>query len=269
MKSTWSGTITFGLVSIPVNVYTATEDSGPALNFVHESDHGRVSQQWLCKDCGQVIGWSELAKGHNIGTDKAPEMLVLSAPELAGIEVKSREAQVLEFVTLEEIPVQLYGSLYYLAPTPPAIKGQKRAAPGPHHTRAYVLLRETLRRTGLVALVDISLRNRPARAMLSVDGDVIVMRTLLYPAQIREHDFNGYVGGVIPDCELTDAELDTAEALVRAMTGKYDPATHVDSYAVALGALVDGKRPAPEVAEPVSNVVPLFAVLDEAMAGAR
>lgn len=267
MKATWSGTITFGLVSIPVNVYTATQDSGPALNFVHESDHGRVSQQWLCKDCGETVSWSELSKGHNIGTDKAPEMLVLNSDELAGLEVKSREAAVLEFVTLEEIPTQLYGSLYYLAPTPPAIKGQKRAAPGPHHTRAYVLLRETLRRTGLVALVEISLRNRPTRAMLFVDGDVIVMRTLLYPAQVREQTFPVYTGGRIPDCELTAAELDTAAQLVRAMAGKYDPAAHVDSYAVALSELIEAKRtPAPE---PVpDNVVPLFAALNQAMVGA-
>lgn len=272
MKSTWSGTVTFGLVSIPVNVYTATEDSGPALNFVHEHDGGRVSTKYMCKDCGELLDWGQMSKGHEIGRneDKSPIMVCLTNDELAGLDsAKSRQAEVIEFVDAGEISTDQYGQLYYLAPQPPRRKSRSSALPAPS-TKGYSILRETMRSSGVVALVSITLRNRQQRAMLTVDGNTIVMRMLLWSAQVRPHEFYDWEGGTWPEEQLSHDELDMAAQLVECMRGKYDAAQHVDPYAVALTGLIDGKRWPVVAAEPeTSNVVPLFRVLDSAMAGVR
>jgi DNA end-binding protein Ku len=269
MKSTWQGTVTFGLVSIPVNIYTATEDSGPALNYVHEHDGGRVSQQWVCKDCGERIEYSQLAKGHEIGRDedKRPIMVCLSADELKSLDAaKSRQAQVLEFVDAGDVPTEQYGQLYYLAPQPPKRASRSSALPAPN-TRGYSILRETLRSSGLVALVSITLRNREQRAMLTVSGNTIVMRMLLWSAQVRPHEFYDWEGGTWPEEQLSHDELDMAAALVHSMAGKYDPSAHVDAYAAGLSAMIEAKRPVDltVVPEP-SNVVSLLGRLDSAVA---
>lgn len=267
MKSTWTGALTFGLVSIPVNVYTATEDSGPALNLVHEADGGRVSTRYQCKECGEMVEWSQLSKGHNIGTEREPEMVCLTTDELAALDsTKSRQAQVLEFVDAAEIGSELYGQLYYLAPVPPKRKSRSAALPAAN-TRAYSLLRETLRSSGLVGLVSITLRNREQRAMLSVVGNVIVMRMLLWSAQVRPLEFYDWTDGAWPEEQLLDAELDMAGQLVASMVGKFDASEHTDPYATGLSALIEAKRPA--VVEPAAeNVTSIVDRLSAAMVGA-
>lgn len=274
MRAMWTGTITFGLVSIPVNVYTATDrESGPELSFVHADcgagveaqASGRVSVRYQCKSCGDLLTQGQLSKGCVHGDTLIP----LSADELDALNgAKDRNAEVVEFVDACEVPTELYGSLYYVAPYPPRAKSRTSRLPAPV-TRSYQLLVETLRRTGLVGIVRIQLRNREHRAILAVSGDILTMRILLWTAQVRARDFDGWdhLGGTWPAEELTGAELDGAASLVETLRGKFDPAAHVDPYAVKLEALLDAKAEALVSSGPVpDNVTPLFASLAAAVA---
>ena len=117
MKAMWSGAITFGLVNIPVKAYTATGDHGLDLHHVHETDGGRVSLRWECKNCGETVPYGELAKGH----EHEGQMVVLGKDELAALSEKSRAIDVLEFVDPADIDPMMLSSSYYLAPPAPAI----------------------------------------------------------------------------------------------------------------------------------------------------
>lgn len=275
MRAMWTGTITFGLVSIPVNIYTATDrESGPELHYVHAGCGGRpvtegarVSMRYRCSHCEEHLAPGELSKGHQYGD----ELITLSPEEVDGLNGgKCRMAQVESFVDASEIPTELFGSLYYVAPVPPKRASRSSALAAPV-TRAYQMLVETLHRTGTVAVLTISLRNREHRAILSVSEGALTMRVLLWTAQVRERVFDGWGahGGTWPVEEPTVAELDAAAALVEALRGKFDPAEHVDPYAVKLTALLEAKADAVVAAvEPVpDNVTPLFASLAASVAG--
>lgn len=275
MRAMWTGTIAFGLVSIPVNVYTATDrESGPELHYVHagcggrpETEGARVSARYRCSHCEQHLSQGELNKGYMYGE----ELLTFTADELDELNGgKVRTAEVLEFVDAEEIPVELYGSLYYVAPIPPRAKSRTSRLPDPV-TRSYQLLVETLRRTGRVGLVSIQLRNREHRAVLAVSGDILTLRVLLWTAQVRDRAFDGWdkFGGMWPAEELTAGELAMAASTVEAMSGKFDVDAHVDPYAVKLTELIEAKAAALFPVEPVpDNVIDLLAVINRTVSSA-
>lgn len=275
MRAMWTGTIAFGLVSIPVNIYTATDrESGPELHYVHAgcggrpvSEGARVSMRYRCSHCEEHLTPGQLNKGHQYGD----ELITLSAEEVDGLNgAKCRTAQVESFVDPDEVPVELYGALYYVAPVPPKRASRTSALAAPV-TRAYQLLAETLRRTGTVAVLTISLRNREHRAILAVSEGLLTMRVLLWTEQVRERVFDGWGahGGTWPVEEPSGAELAAATSLVEALRGKFDPAEHADPYAAKLSALLEEKAAALVAAvEPVpDNVTPLFASLTASVAG--
>lgn len=274
MRAMWTGTVTFGLVSIPVNVYTGTDrESGPELHYVHadcggvpQPEGARVSMRYRCSRCEEHLVQGQLNKGYAHGA----ELLTFTADELDGLNGgKVRTAEVLEFVDAAEVPAELYGSLYYVAPVPPKAASRTSRLPDPV-TRSYQLLVETLRRSGLVAVVAIQLRNRQHRAILSESQGVLCMRVLLWTAQVRDRNFDGWdkFGGIWPAEELTSAELDQAEALVQAMRGKFDVEAHVDPYAARLEELIEAKVAELPSSQVPDNVTPLFAGLERAMAAA-
>lgn len=274
MRAMWTGTIAFGLVSIPVNIYTATDSqSGPELNYVHAGCGGRpvtegarVSMKYRCSHCEEYLTQGQLNKGHMHGDD----LITLSADEVDGLNgAKCRIAEVESFVDAGEVPAELYGSLYYVAPVPPKKASRSSALSAPV-TRSYQVLVETLGRTGVVGIVSISLRNREHKAVLSVSDGLLTMRVLLWTAQVRARVFDGWGahGGTWPVEQPTEAELDAAGDLVEALRGKFDAATHVDPYAAKLTALLEEKA-ALVSSEPVpDNVTPLFADLALAVSSA-
>jgi DNA end-binding protein Ku len=273
IKATRTVSVTFGLVNFRCNVYTATEDSGPTLHLTHTHDDGsahRVTTRYTCKhpECDETLGFGQCDRAVQVGDRLVP----LSVDEVAALDAKTSECEVIEFVDPAEVPVEMYGQLYYVAPEPPKTKSQEYKAPEPKHARPYALLRESLRREGLVAIVSISLRNRTARGMLYVRDDLLMLRMLLWSAQVREPVFCGYngSGGVIPNYEVSEDELAMAGQLVRVMSGKFDPDRYVDPYAAGIAALVEAKTSAPDPGKEetsTAQVIDLTARLNAAVAG--
>lgn len=260
MRAMWKGSVSFGLVSVPVKMYTATQSNDVSFNQVHREDGGRIKYRRICSVCGEEVAFSDIAKGY-----QAPDgqMVILTDDDLAELPVAgSREIEVERFVPAEQIDPMLLEKSYYLEPE---TVGRK----------AYALLREVLGESDRVALVRIAVRNRSTLAVLRVRDDLIVLQTMMWPDEIRAAEFED-----IPTAdELRPQEIAMANSLVDSMTGDYDPDEFTDDYREAVETLVQAKlasgdTTAPEAEpEPVTpdggEVIDLLAALQKSVDEAK
>ena len=243
MRSMWKGAISFGLVTIPVKLYAATEQKDIAFRQVHADDGGRIKFRRVCSVDGAEVPFEEVAKGFELPTG---EMVVLTEEDMAGLPLPTtRSIEVLHFTPEEQIDPILFSRSYFVEP-------EKSG------TRAYVLLHDALDRSGKVAVVQVALRQREALATLRSRGGLIVLETLLWPDEIRIPDFSF----LDQDVEVRSQELKMAASLIESMTEEFDPAAHRDGYREALAEVVAAKiegrdvlqaaGPAEDSDEPVS-----------------
>jgi DNA end-binding protein Ku len=232
MRSMWKGTVSFGLVSIPIHLYAATEGKSISFRQVHAADGGRVQYKRVCSIDGQEVPYPEIAKGYELDDGS---MVVLTEEDLADVPVStSKSIDVLEFLPLEAIDPISYDRSYYLEPQKAAIK-------------PYVLLRDALGKSGRVALVKVTLRQRESLALLRVYADVLVLSTLLWPEEVRTPDF-GFLDDPPP---IRDQELTMAGSLIDSMTEDvFEPEHYQDSYQQALRELIDAKVAGKDTTKP-------------------
>jgi DNA end-binding protein Ku len=222
VRAMWKGAVSFGLVNVPVRMYTATTSHDLSFHQVHRKDGGRIKYRRVCQACGEEVAYDEIAKGYE---SPDGELVVLTDEDLAELPVSgSREIEVERFVPAEQIDPMLFEKSYYLEPDKTGIK-------------PYALLREALREADRMALVHVAIRNRSTLAVLRVRDDVIVMQTMLWPDEIRAADFDN-LGDA---SDLRPQELAMASSLVDSMTGDYDPDEFNDDYRDAVEALVEAK----------------------------
>ena len=258
MRSIWKGSISFGLVSIAVKVYSATEEKDIAFHQVHRDDGGRIKYKRICSIDGEEVPYNDIAKGFELPDG---EMVVLTDDDLAELPLtSSREIDVLQFVPLEQVDPIYFNKSYYLEPDPRAAK-------------AYVLLRDTLEKSGRVAVVKVALRRREALATLRVRAGVITLETMLWPDEIRNPEF----GFLDEDVDVRPAEIAMANGLVESLSGDFDPADYTDQYRAALESVVEAKIegrdlvPAPDTTESDTSgtVVDLVAALQASIAAVK
>jgi len=222
MRNLWAGAISFGLVNIPVRLYPATEQRGPAFRQVHREDGGKISFRRVCTACGRDIPYAEVAKGYE---RPGGDVVLLSDEELAGLpRERTHRIDVLSFTRAHQIDPILAARSYYLEPEESA-------------TPAYLVFREALRRTGKVAIATVTLRQRESLAWLRARDGVLVLHTLLRPGEIRAADFPF----LDPGTEVLRPELALATALIDAMTAEFGPAAHQDRYRAELEDLIRAK----------------------------
>lgn len=221
MRTIWKGALTFGLVNVPVKVYSATEDHDVPLHQVHDADGGRIRYQRTCEVCGQVIPYSEIDRAYvEDGTT-----VVLTKDDLAALPAeRSREIDVVEFVPTEQVDPLTYDKAYYLEPDSSSPK-------------AYALLRKTLEQTDRTAIVRFTLRQKTRLAALRVRGKVLVLQTLLWADEVREAAFPS----LDEDVKISDKELELSASLVDSFSGDFDAASFVDEYQAELRTLIDAK----------------------------
>lgn len=226
MRSIWKGSIAFGLVNVPVKVYSATEDHDLKFHQVHAKDNGRIRYKRVCEVCGEVVEYRDIAKAYESDDGQT---VVITDEDIATLpEERSREIEVLEFVPASEIDPLMYDRSYFLEPDSKSSK-------------SYVLLAKTLAETDRVAIVHFALRNKTRLAALRVKDfskrDVMVVHTLLWPDEIRDPDFPG----LDQEVEIKPAELKMAGQVVESMADDFHPEQFTDTYQEQLKELVEAK----------------------------
>jgi DNA end-binding protein Ku len=258
MRSIWKGSISFGLVSIAVKVYSATEEKDIAFHQVHRDDGGRIKYKRICSIDGEEVAYNDIAKGYELPDG---DVVVLTDDDLAELPLtSSREIDVLQFVPLDQVDPIYFNKSYYLEPDARA-------------TKAYVLLRDTLEKSGRVAVVKVALRRREALATLRVREGVITLETMLWPDEIRAPEF-GFLDETV---DVRPQEIAMASSLVDSLSGDFDPSDFTDQYRAALESVVEAKIegrdliPAPESSDTGASgtVVDLVAALQASIAAVK
>ncbi|REE95872.1 Ku protein [Thermomonospora umbrina] len=231
MRSIWKGAISFGLVTIPVKLYSATEQRDVSFHQVHREDGGRIRYKRVCTIDGEEVPYSDIAKGYELPSG---EMVVLTDEDFADLPLSSsRRIDVLQFTPVEQVDPIYFAKTYYLEPE----------ATG---SKPYVLLRDALERSGQVAVVKVALRQRESLATLRVRDGVFVLETMLWPDEVRTADFPF----LEEDIEVRPQELSMASSLIETMSGDFDPAEYKDAYREALQAVIEAKVEGREVVRP-------------------
>jgi DNA end-binding protein Ku len=243
VRSIWKGAISFGLVTIPVKLYSATEERDVSFHQVHREDGGRIKYKRVCTIDGEEVSYGDIAKGFDLG---GGEMVVLTDEDLAGLPLTtSRTIDVLQFVPLEQVDPIYFAKSYYLEPDRTGAK-------------PYALLRDALEESGRVALVKVALRQRETLATLRVRDGVFVLETMLWPDEVRKADFDF----LDEDISVRPQELAMAGSLIETLAGDFDPSQYTDGYREALQAVIDAKVAGREVVSPAEPETSGGAVLD-------
>jgi len=254
-QSVWKGSISFGLVSIPVRLFSATEEKDISFRQVHREDGGRIRYKRVCSVDGEEVAYADIAKGYELPDG---EMVVLDDDDFANLPISSsRSVEVLSFVPAAQIDAVQMSKPYYCDPT--------------GDVKPYVLLRDSLEKSDRVAVVKVALRQRERLAMLRARDGVLVLQTLLWPDEVREPklDFSG------DDVKVRDQELAMAESYINALSGDFDPSEFSDEYRGALEEVIDAKVAgrevvaAPEEEASSGQVVDLMEALRRSVAEAK
>lgn len=231
MRAIWRGTISFGLVSIPVKLYTATEAHDVSFRQVHAKDGGRIRYRRVCELDGEEVPYSDIAKGYELPDG---DMVVLTDEDMSKLPLtSSKEIDVMEFVAADEIDPLLYSKAYYAEPDKSAAK-------------PYVLMRDTLADSDKVAVVKVALRSRESLGILRAMGEVLVVHTLLWPEEIRSAESLGPQ----TDVSVRTQELAMASSYIESLSGEFDPSEFTDEYKAAVEEVVEAKAAGREVKTP-------------------
>ncbi|GAA3633844.1 non-homologous end joining protein Ku [Microlunatus ginsengisoli] len=221
MRAIWKGAITFGLVSVPVKLYTATEDHDVHLHQVHDADGGRIRYQRRCEVCGRIVDYEHIDKAFEEGGTT----VVLTEDDLSALpEERSREIEVVEFVPSQQIDPIMFDRSYFLEPDKAAVK-------------AYALLRRTLEETERTAIVQFSLRQKTRLGALRARDKVLMLQSLLWDDEVREADFSV----LDTDVRVSANELEMATSLVENLSADFAPDKFSDDYQEQLRQLVAAK----------------------------
>ncbi|WP_194813918.1 Ku protein [Nocardia sp. XZ_19_385] len=256
MRAIWKGSIAFGLVNVPVKVYTATEDHDIRFHQVHAKDGGRIKYDRVCTVCGKSVQYADIDKAYE---SPEGEKVMLTDEDFAKLPAAEKhEIPVLQFVPSEQIDPVLFEKSYYLEPDS-------------NTPKAYVLLATTLEQIDRTALVHFTLRQKTRLAALRVRDGVLVLQTLLWPDEVRAVEFESLEDAAEPRPQ----EIKMAETLVATMSDDFDPDLYKDEYQIELKRLLDeaiasgtGKvqsQPEAAPAEMDAEVVDLVAALQRSL----
>jgi DNA end-binding protein Ku len=247
-RTLWKGTLSLGLVTIPVGLYTAVEDRSPSFNQLRGSDHAPIGYKRVAKVDGQEVDYDDIVKGYEYERDR---YVVFDAEELAALRPKSsRMIEIQQFVPLEQIDPIYFDRVYYLAPEPAGAK-------------AYALLAEAMTDQNVVALCTITLRDKEHLATLRLRDGLFVLSTMHWPDEIREFSLSEVGIDEVP--EPRKQEIKMAHALIENLTEDFEPTAFHDAYRERVLEAVQAKVAGEEItvveAEEPAGVVDLMEAL--------
>lgn len=254
-RSIWKGAISFGLVTIPVKLYSATEEKDISFRQVHPEDGGRIKYKRVCEKCGKEIPYAEIAKGYETGDGR---MAILEKSDFDNLPLPTTKAvEVVQFVEEDEVDPTYFAKTYFLEAEGPGVK-------------PYVLLRDALGASNRAALVKVALRSREQLALIRVKDDQLLLHTMIWPDEIRDGEF----AAPPSDVTVSDAEVKMAQTFIDALSGEFTPDEFHDSYREALEEVVQAKlsgvEPTVQAEEPQeAEVVDLVAALRASVEAAK
>lgn len=228
MRPLWKGAITFGLISIPVRLYSAVSEKSLKFHLMHEEDGGRIKYERVCSKCGKKVSWDDLVKGYEYAKD---HYVTFSDDELDSLDVDSiRAIDVVAFVPLTDIDPIYFNKTYYVAPEAAGLK-------------AYRLLADALQAEGQVGVAKVALRDKEHLATVRLKDDVFVLETMHWPDEIRAPEFEELEKKI----KISDAEVKMARQLIEQLSSSFDPSEFADEYRAKLEELVQAKVEGAEV----------------------
>lgn len=228
MRPIWKGAVSFGLISIPVKLYSAVEEKSLKFHLLHAEDGGRIRYQRTCSVCEQEVSWDEIVKGFEYSKD---HYVQFTDDELSSIDVDSvRAIDVVSFVPLADIDPVYFNKTYYVVPDPSGVK-------------AYRLLADALEAEGQVGIAKIALRDNERLATIRLKDDVFVLETMHWPDEIREASFEELDRKV----QVRDNEVKMARQLIQQLSDSFRPDEFHDEYRERLQALAEQKIEGQEI----------------------
>jgi DNA end-binding protein Ku len=249
--SVWSGYLTFGLISMPVRLFSGARSSGISFNMLHRTDNSRLKQQYICQQEGTPVDRSEIVKGYEYRKD---EYVVIEPEEIKKIEPKTAKTmEILEFVKASEVDPVYFESSYYMVPEEAG-------------RRPYALLTAALAESDYYAIAKLTMHNREYTVIVRPHDGGLMLHTMYYADEVREVEGFG-----APDVELKEAEIKVAHQLIEALAAEWEPEKFHDTFQDNLKKLIQTKLEGGEIAEvekpkKLAPVVDLMSALKESLA---
>jgi DNA end-binding protein Ku len=252
-RSIWKGAVSFGMISIPVKLFGATENKDIAFRQLHAECGSRLKQQRWCATCERTVEFSELTKGFEYAKG---QHVVLTDEDFAKLPLPSKHTiELSAFVEAKEIDPVYYERSYYLEPEETGIK-------------PFALLMDALKKKNLTAVAKIAIRNKEQLCALRPHNGRLMLETLFYPDEIRVRD-----AVEEPEIKITKKELQMAVSLIDLMLDKFDPEKYEDEYRGALSQIIEAKLEGAEIADPpapkTGKVIDLMAALKASVDAAK
>ena len=250
-SSVWSGYLTFGLISMPVRLFSGARGTGVSFNMLHRDDLQRVKQQYYCPADNRVVERSEIVKGYEYRKD---EYVVIEPEEIRKIEPKTAKTmEILEFVKQSEVDPVYFESSYYMLPEEAG-------------RRPYALLTKALEESEYVAIAKLTMHNREYTVFLRPHEGGMMLHTMYYEEEVRKVEGFG-----APDVELKDAEVKVAHQLIEALAADWEPEKYHDTFQDNVKKLIQTKLEGGKIAEvekpkKLAPVVDLMAALKQSLA---
>ncbi len=249
MHTMWKGSISFGLVNIPIKLFAATEDKDVKLRNLHKECHTPVQYEKICPHCEKDISNDDIIKGYEYVKGK---FIILTDEELKELkdDHEDKSVEIVDFVKLDEIDPIYFSRSYFMGP-------------GENGSKAYALLRESLKTSGRIGIAEITIRSKQQMAIIRVYKNSLVMETIHYPDEVRNV---AEVPGVPENIDINEKELETAIMLIDQLTTEFQPEKYKDDYRTALLDLIQTKvnnneGTTAKDAAPRTNVVDLMSAL--------
>src|SRR5881398_1313440 len=249
--SVWSGYLTFGLISMPVRLFSGARSSGISFHMLHPDDMSRIKQQLYCPNDNQVVDRADIVKGYEFRKD---EYIVIEPDEIKKIEPQTAKTmEILEFVKADDVDPVYFESSYYMMPEEAG-------------RRPYALLTKALEESEYVAIAKITMHNREYTAFLRPSEGGLMLHTMYYAEEVRKVEGFG-----APDVELKEAEVKVAHQLIEALAADWDPEKYHDTFQDNLKNLIQTKLEGGKIAEvekpkKLAPVVDLMAALKQSLA---
>lgn len=241
MRAMWSGAVSFGLVNIPIRLYSATEEHNLDFHLLHKKDMSPIRYVKVCRDEGEEVSQTDIVKGYEF--ERGRFIVIEDEDFKRASPKKTKTIEIMGFVAVDEIDAIYFEKPYYLEPDRGADK-------------AYMLIREALQKSAKVGIAKYVIRNREQLGVIKPMGDILVLAQMRFASEIRDSKELR-----VPDIDINEREMDMAIALIEQLTETFDPEKYHDTYSDELLRVihdkVEGKEPEPGEPEPeVSSKAP-------------